>query len=77
MAGSEYYNRDETAEEVEYNRKERLRKQRRLESALYDVRKLTCWAPDKDWNLAEIRCIDLFTAIEDRIKSQLYDLEKQ
>jgi len=55
----------------------RLRKQRRLESALYDVRKLTCWAPDKDWNLAEIRCIDLFTAIEDRIKSQLYDLEKQ
>ena len=74
MPGSEYYDRDETPEELEYTRKERLRKQRSLESALYDVRKLSCWSPTKTWTIGDIRCVDLFLAIEDRIKSQLYDL---
>ena len=57
-----------------HRQKRNREKQRMLEQALLDVRKLSCYHPDKIWSITDIRCVDLFTAIEDRIKSDLYSL---
>ena len=67
--------RDEYDEEM--SRRNAQKKIRLLEQALLDVKKLSCWHPDKIWSITDIRCVDLFTAIEDRIKSDLYSLKER